>query len=126
MTEPIPEPVEPENEPDTFPRSYVEELRAENAARRKDADQVGPLREALQDAYLRQACEGVLHDPISWSEEFNNPETGMPDPEKIRAAAEALAEEKPHLARVRGDAGQGFRGSESDSVDLAGILRAGA
>jgi hypothetical protein len=115
---------EPRNPPDTFPRAYVEQLRAENAARRKEAEQVTPLREALQVAYLRQGCDGILHDPISWSDDFND-DDGLPDLDKIKAAAEALAAEKPHLARVRGDAGQGFRGDDSDAVDLAELLRAG-
>jgi len=53
---------------------------------------------------------------------------GMLDAEKIRATAESLADEKPKLARVRGDAGQGQGGDESEagSVDLAGLLRTGA
>jgi hypothetical protein len=42
----------------------------------------------------------------------------------VAAAAEALAAGKPTLARVGGDAGQGFRGEASDAgaFDLAGCL----
>ena len=51
-----------------------------------------------------------------------------PDADKIRAAAEALAAEKPTLARVGGEVLQGHRGDESDagSVSLADMLKAGA
>ncbi|WP_051549002.1 hypothetical protein [Nocardioides sp. URHA0032] len=135
MTEPTSETVAPETiqtESDTFPRSYVEELRAEAAEHRTKArealDEVGPLREALRVAYLKQGTAGVLHDhaDLPWSDEFNDPETGLPDVATIKAAAGALAADKPHLARVRGDAGQGFRGDASDAVDLAHLLRAGA
>lgn len=43
----------------------------------------------------------------------------------LREAA-IRADSKPHLGRVRGDAGQGYRGEQSDTVDLAGMLRIGA
>jgi hypothetical protein len=116
----------PEIEPDTFPRSYVEELRAEAAEHRLRAKEADRLRDALRTAVLARACDGILHDPLPWSDDFDG-EDGLPDPEKVREAAEGLAAEKPHLARVRGDAGQGFRGDESDAVvDLAELLRNGA
>lgn len=120
------EPVEGEEK--QFPESYVKELRQEAAENRKKAEQVDSLRAALQTAYLREGTSGVLHDPeaLVWSDDFNDEETGLPDVVKIKEAAEALAEERPWLSRARGDAGQGFRGEQSDSVDLADLLRAGA
>lgn len=116
-------PQEPGQDADVFSREYVETLRKENAARRTEVE---PLRLALREAYLEKGSAGVLHDPVPWDDAFTDEETGLPDVEKIKAAAEALAQEKPHLARVRGDAGQGFRGEQSDSVDLASMLRQGA
>jgi hypothetical protein len=117
-------------ESDTFPRTYVEELRAEAAENRRRAkeaaEQVDTLRTALQEALCREASAGVLHEPIAWHEDYADEETGLPDVEKVKAAVEALAQDKPWLSRPRGDVGQGFRGEESDAVDLAGMLRQGA
>lgn len=116
-----------EEEPDTFPRAYVEQLRQEAAENRKKAEQVSTLREALHAAYLRLGTQGILHDPeaLAWSEDFTG-EDGLPDVERIRAAAEALAEAQPWLSRPRGDVGQGYRGETSDAVSLADLLRVGA
>lgn len=130
MTEQTPEnPTEPTEDDDLFPRAYVEKLRAEAASHRTTGQEARReallLREALQSAALREGCAGVLHEPVEWSEDFIG-EDGLPDVDRVREAAEALAEDKPHLARVRGDAGQRFRGTESGTVDLADLLRAGS
>ena len=117
---------EPENEPDTFPREYVETLRQEAAENRKKAKDVDTLREALRVAFLKEGSAGILREPIEWSDDFTDSETGLPDAEKIKAAAEALAADKPWLSLPRGDAGQGFRGDDSDTVSLADMLRVGA
>lgn len=120
---------ENENEPETFPRSYVEELRAEAAEHRvkskENAESMETFRNAYRAAVLKEATRDVLAEPIPWSDDFDG-ENGLPDAGKIREAAEALALEKPQLARVRGDIGQGFRGEQDAPVDLAGMLRAGA
>lgn len=115
-------------EQDTFPRAYVEKVRQEAAEHRKKAAQVDTMREALHAAYLRLGTQGILHDPeaLPWSDDYADPETGLPDADRIRSAAEALADEQPWLSRPRGDVGQGFRGETSDAVNLAGMLRAGA
>lgn len=121
------EPQEPENEPDMFSAAYVAELRAEAAEHRVGAKKMTAFRDAYREASIREAAREILADPadLAWSDEFDG-EDGMPDSEKISEAAKAFADAKPHLARARGDVGQGFRGDESDSVDLASLLRAGA
>lgn len=119
----------PDESADMFPRVYVEKLRRQSAVYRTEGQQaqrdVVLLREALQAAALREGCSGILREPVAWTEDFIG-EDGLPSVERVREAAETLATEKPHLARVRGDAGQGFRGVESDSVNLAEVLRSGA
>jgi hypothetical protein len=49
----------------------------------------------------------------------------MPEPAKIREAAEALAAAGPTLSRVGGEVLQGHRGEESDAgeVDLSGWIK---
>ena len=74
---------------------------------------------------LKDETAGVLAEPLVWSDEYDG-EDGMPDAEKITQAAEALALEKPHLARVNGQIPLGPQGDESDTVSLAGMLRQGA
>lgn len=122
----------PENEPETFSREYVQQLRQEAAEGRTKAKEheelaskLDSIATAYREALCREASAGVLHEAIQWDDAFNG-EDGLPDVEKIREAVGKLADEKPWLSRPRGDVGQGFRGQESDSVNLAGILRAGA
>ncbi|MCW2783471.1 MAG: hypothetical protein JWR35_3922 [Marmoricola sp.] len=114
-----------ENQPDVFPREYVEQLRQEAAEHRKRAEKVDSIRDALRAAVLEKGSGDVLHDPLPWDDAYDD-ENGLPSADLVRAAAEMLALEKPHLARVRGDAQQGFRGETNEAVDLAGMLRAGA
>ena len=117
-------------EPRTYTAEEYEAIKEESIANRLKAKRATELETALRAAVIREATRDVLADPedLAWSDEFNDDETGLPDPEKITAAAEALTEAKPQLAAVRGDVGAGFRGDESDAaaVDLAGMLRAGA
>lgn len=123
---------ESESDGDTFPRDYVEKLRQESAesrTARKDAEQ---QLAALQDAYrglaVTQAVSDVLADStdLPWSDDYLDAETGLVDASKVRTAAEELALAKPHLARARGDAGQGYRSTNSGTVNLADMLRSNA
>ena len=123
ITEPTPEPQEEEQ---TFPLSYVQELRQEAAQHRTRAADADKYRDALREAVCASVSAGVLREPLAWSDDFNDPETGLPDQQKVSEAAQALAAEKPWLSRPAGDVGQGFRGTESDAVNLADLLRAGA
>lgn len=125
--EPTAEVEETEQEPDTFPREYVENLRREAAEHRTGRTAAEERSEAalsrLRLAAIHSATRDVLADPtdLQWSDDMTD-EEGWPDAEKISAAASALVEAKPHLGRVRGDVGQGFRGGEQ-GVSLAEALR---
>jgi hypothetical protein len=115
-----------EDEPKTYDEDYVKALRDEAATNRVKAGRATELETALREAVVSKVAAGILQDPASleWSDEFND-EHGMPNPDAIREAAEALAAAKPTLARVGGDVLQGHRGDDSDSgeVDLAGWIK---
>ena len=109
------------NEPDTFPRSVVEELRRENARYRTRAGQADDIAQRLHLELVR--ATGRLADPTDLA--FD--EGHLEDVDILDAAIDQLLSRKPHLAsrRPQGDIGQGATGS-ADSVDLASILRARA
>lgn len=108
-------------EPETFPRSYVEELRQENARYRTRAQRADDLAQRLHTALV--AATGRLADPS----DLPYDEAHLEDGDALTAAIEDLLARKPHLAsrRPRGDVGQGAA-PEAASVDLAGLLRAHA
>lgn len=113
---------DPPEDGDTFPRSYVQELRDENARYRQRAGAADTLAAALWTANV--TASGRLADPS----DLAMPEGADPlDAEALTAAVEDLLARKPHLAsrRPSGDVGQGAS-AQADSVNLAGILRAGA
>lgn len=107
--------------PETFPREYVEQLRAEAAEARVKAKDRDEVAHRLHTALV--AATGRLADPTDMT--FD--EAHLADPEALTAAIDALLEAKPHLASrtPRGDVGQGATGA-GDDFSLAGILRAGA
>ncbi|WP_299051584.1 hypothetical protein [uncultured Nocardioides sp.] len=125
------EPGEGEQEPqgDTFPRSYVEKIRKESQNYRDRAKRGETALSRLTVSTVREATSGILVDPtdLTYDEESMSDEDGFPDPEKIKEAAEALIERKPHLAprRPRGDIGQGNQGG-GDDFSLASLLRQSA
>jgi|SRR5690606_59252 hypothetical protein len=106
------------NDGDTFPRSYVEELRRENA---KYRDKASKHAQALHQALV--SATGRLADPsdLPFSEEH------LTDPAALEAAITGLLDEKPHLAsrRPRGDVGQGVL-TEQTNPSLGALLRARA
>ena len=108
-------------EPDTFPRSVVEDLRKENAAYRTKAKDRDALAHRLHTALV--AATGRLADPTDLA--FD--ETHISDEDALNTALDELLAAKPHLAsrRPRGDVAQGAITSD-DTVDLAGILRSRA
>ena len=116
----IEETVETVEEPDTFPRDYVEKLRDENARYRQRAGKADDL--ARRVHRLQVAATGLLADPDDL--EFN--EDHLDDEEALTAAIEDLLARKPHLAarRPRGDVGQGI--TDTGPVDLAAVLRRAA
>lgn len=120
--------VDPDGDhPETFPRSYVEELRRSEAGYRTRAKQSDTLAAALVTSYAAQT--GRLADPsdLPYDAEALCDEDGVPDAGKVAAAVDALLTVKPHLATRRpvGDVGQGAR-PDTTGVSLAGMLRAGA
>ena len=117
---PDPAPAE-QADPDTFPRSYVEELRKESARYRERAKAADDLAQRLHTALV--AATGRLADPT----DLPFDEAHLEDAEALSAAIDALVAAKPHLAdrRPRGNVGQGARPS-ADSVGLGGLLRARA
>lgn len=108
-------------EPDTFPRSYVEELRQENGRYRQRAQRADDLAQRLHTALV--AATGRLADPG----DLDFDEAHIDDEGALRTALDDLLARKPHLAsrRPRGDVGQGVTGT-SGAVDLAGLLRSRA
>lgn len=115
-------PEAPAEDGDTFPRSYVEKLRAESAKYRQRAQQADDLAARLHTALV--AATGRLADP----EDLPFDESRLEDPAALTAALDDLLARKPHLAsrKPRGDVGQGSMSGASDTVDLAGILRSRA
>ena len=109
------------DEPDTFPREYVEQLRKEAADARVKVKDRDTLAERLHVANV--AATGRLADPT----DLPFDEAYLDDEHVLTEAIDALLERKPHLASRRpvGDIGQGAS-TGAESVSLAGILRANA
>ena len=114
------------DEPQTFDRTYVEELREQAAGYRVKAKRADVLAGRLVTAYA--AATGKLADPtdLPVTDELLD-DDGLPDAKKIEQAIADLIVRKPHLAarRVAGDVGQGARPTE-DTFSLQSLLRAGA
>lgn len=110
------------DEPETFPREYVEKLRREAAEARVKAKRSDELAASLWRAQV--AATGRLADPT----DLPMPEGADPlDAEAVEAAVVDLLARKPHLAarRPMGSVGQGPT-TPAEGVDLAGMLRARA
>lgn len=130
-TEPSPVNEGSDDEPETFPRAYVEQLRQENAGYRQKAGRAEEALSRLLETTVRSAAADHLADPADLlafgdTDALLDPD-GWPDADRIIAAAKSLASEKPHLTprRPRGDIGQGATPT-GDSVNLAAILKARA
>ena len=106
---------------ETFPREYVEKLRKEAAEARLKAKKADDYARALFAA--RVAATGRLADA---SDLPFDPEL-VDDLPAMEAAIDELLQAHPHYASrtPQGDIGQGAT-TTSDTVDLAGILRARA
>lgn len=111
-----------QDDADTFPRSYVEKLRRENAEQRAKAKNAEDLAAALWSERVK--ATGRLADAT----DLPLPEGVDPmDPEAVDTAVADLLGRKPHLAaRVpRGNAGQGYQ-PEGATYSLGAALRARA
>lgn len=100
-----PDDVETPDDGDTFPRTYVEQLRRENAEHRTKAKRADDLAARLHRAEV--AATGKLADPS----DLPFDEAHLDDPAALAAAIDALLTAKPHLASRRpvGDVDQGVR-----------------
>lgn len=113
---------DPQNssESETFPRSYVEQLRQENGKYRQRAQRADELAHRLHRVLVEQT--GRLQD----ASDLAFDEDHLADAGKMVAAIDELLAAKPHLAKrtISGEIGQGATPSGS-SVDLAALLRGG-
>lgn len=134
MTDQTDSVAEPESDSETFPREVVERLRAENADRRTAAREAEGRAESLAGRLLRSEVERAASAILAAPDELlahTDPtellgEDGYPDVDRIVAAAEFLAEERPHLAARRfAEVDQGARATSS-GFDLASALRTAA
>ncbi len=109
------------DEPDTFPRDYVEKLRNEAADARVKAKDRDDLAHRLHAALT--AATGRLADPS----DLPFDDAHLANDDALNAAIDDLLARKPHLATRRpvGVIGQGVT-STTDTVNLAGILRSRA
>ena len=103
---------------ETFPRSYVEKLRGENARYRERAKNADAYAKQLHTELVR--ATGRLADPT----DLEFADDHLDDPDALAAALDELLARKPHLAsrRPAGEIGQGATPS-AGTVDLAAILR---
>jgi hypothetical protein len=116
---------------ETFPREYVEQLRKENADRRKRAEELEGRNAKLVAGLLRAevVADGRLADPADLLDGADHTalldDNGAPDPEKVKATVSALLARKPHYAkRISDDVGQGARpGSADPNEELWGIIQ---
>ena len=113
--------VEDEDQDDnaeTFPRSYVEELRRENARYRERARNADQYARRLHTELVR--ATGKLADPT----DLETAEEHLDDPDALSATVDDLLARKPHLAsrRPTGEIGQGAS-APTTTVDLASLLR---
>lgn len=115
------EPEPTDEEPDTFPREYVEKLRDENAKYRQRAQKVDDYAQRLHGALV--AATGALQD----ADDLPYDESHLDDPEALQSAIQELLEKKPHLGsrKPSGNIGQGVS-QTTDTIDLAAMLRSRA
>ncbi|MCV7056293.1 hypothetical protein [Mycolicibacterium gilvum] len=110
---------DPTDDPDTFPRHVVEDLRKENGRYRQRAQQADAYAHRLHLEMVK--ATGRLADPTDL--EFD--EAHLDDPETLAAAIDDLLGRKPHLAtrKPSGDIGQGHRGGAAEPFSLLGLLK---
>lgn len=114
---------DPIEDADTFPRTYVEKLRRENAGHREKTKDA----EAKADAIARRLHEALVAQTARLQDPTDLPFAAehLDDPEALTAAIDALLEDKPHLRarKVAGDVGQGSRGDAAEFSLLDAIKR---
>lgn len=107
-------------EGETFPRKYVEELRAESAKYRVEAKKAEEYGQRLQHSLVAQ--DGRLADPA----DLPYDSALLDDPEALDAAITEFIEKYPNMRSVRagGNIGQGNVGVDKpQETDLISIIR---
>jgi len=115
-----------ESSSESFSREYVEGLRTEAKENRIKASKVDYVLTEVRRLATREATRGLLTDPeaLVWSDDYAHPESGLPDHDRLLAAAEALAKQRPWLARPRGPLpGQGEHSTADEGLSLSALLR---
>lgn len=107
---------------ETFPREYVEKLRKENAGYRDKAKKTDDYAHQLHTALVKET--GRLADPT----DLPFDDAHIADALSLTEAIDNLLASKPHLANRKpmGDIGQGIMSEASETISLAGLLRANA
>lgn len=110
---------EQDDEPESFPREVVENLRKENGKYRQRAQRGDAYAQRLHLELVK--ATGRLADPSDL--EFD--ENHLEDADALAAAVDDLLTRKPHLASRKpvGDIGQGKRGGSSEPFNLLGLLK---
>jgi hypothetical protein len=112
-------------EGDTFPRSYVEELRKESGGHRTKAkaaeDRADKLARQLHTALV--TATNRLENPADLPYDAKH----LEDSGELDAALDALLADRPYFAKrvVQGDAGQGSRGGHVEPFSLLSRLKGG-
>lgn len=92
------EAVEPAEEPDTFPRAYVEQLRSEAKEGRIKAAKMDEANARLIAAYAQATGRLLDTDALPLSPDLLD-DNGLADPAKVSAAVDELLAAKPFLAK---------------------------
>lgn len=109
---------------DTFPRSYVEELRKESAGYRDRAktadDRAEQYARRLHTALV--TATGRLENPADLEYRAEHLDD---DGSQLREAIDQLLTDRPYMAKrvVKGDAGQGARGGNTGKPTWADLLQ---
>lgn len=117
--EPQPEAKNDNADGDSFPRTYVEELRKESASHRHKADDYA---KRLHAEIVK--ATGRLENPADLPYDAKH----LDDAEALTAALDALLTDRPYLAKrvVKGDVGQGHRGGAVGGPSWADLFNGGA
>jgi hypothetical protein len=121
-------------EPETFDKAYVEKLRRENASKRKEKEELETkYKTSIRNMLIETEAASILADPNDLL--LYNPDLDVFDEEgnavadKVREAAHALRELKPHLAAKQfgQDIGTGNRGEDKPTTrsfqDMLGLFK---
>lgn len=112
-----------ETNTETFPRSYVEELRRENASWRDKARTAETRADELSRALFTAKVEatGKVENPaeIPYSGDI------LDDADALNQAIDAAISERPYIKRrnITGDAGQGVKSNTNAPQDFSALFR---